>query len=740
MTSRDERRSRARAPADRARPRFFSRRWVRIVLALAATLGLYRALRKPLLLPKAPRPDDATYEQAKRVRIIRDTWGVPHVFGKTDADAAFGLAFAHAEDDFPLIQGVLAAANGKLSLLLLTKEALANDYYVSLVRIREQLDEQYMSLGADYRAVLEGYARGLNLYAYLHPEESDGRLFPITGHEVAAGFAHKVPLMFDIGKVLGAIASGPPKHAGTRLLSSREESRDESSAFPGSNAHAASAARSTDGIARLNVNSHQPWEGPVTWYEAQVASEEGWNMTGGLFPGAPLVLHGHNDHLGWAHTVNSPDLVDVYELKLDASHPGQYEIDGVWKPLEEKQAPITIDTGFFDVTVHRPVYWSQHGPVMKTDDGAWAIRYAGIGRALRAGEQWFRMNKSRDFTEWKAAMSMQAIPMFNTVYADREHTYFVYNASLPMRSDRYDWAAVLPGDETDAIWNDYLPFEALPHVQDPPSGFVQSCNSAPWKTTTGEGNPRLDAFSPTFGIETNVTNRSLRSLELFGGTAPISREDFVRFKWDRGYATTATVMKETLGPLLLYSPKTPAEKQALDVLRGWNGFCHETSKATTLAILTWRGVNPDQAGGSLTPMSVEKAFANAVTFLTVQFGRVDVPWGEVHRLRHGAVDLPLGACPDVMNGVNAKTVDNRLVGRQGDSYVLIAEFPAGPESRNATSTSIHQYGASSRKWSPHYSDQAPLFVKRTMKPAWRTPAELAAHTERAYRPGDLAPE
>lgn len=714
-----------------------ARRGLRIVLVVALVVGAWRVFRKPLFLPKAPRPDEGTYAQAKRVEIVRDTWGVPHVFGKSDADAAFGLAFAHAEDDFPLIQGVLAAANGRLSLLLLTKEALANDYYVALVRVREQLDEQYVSLAADYRAVLEGYAGGLNLYAHLHPEEADGRLFPITGREVAAGFAHKVPLMFDIGKVLGAIASGPPKHVGTRLLSSREERRDDASAFPGSNAHAVSAARSTDNVARLNVNSHQPWEGPVTWYEAQVVSEEGWNMTGGLFPGAPLVLHGHNDHLGWAHTVNAPDLVDVYELKIDAAHPGAYELDGSWRPLEEKQAAITIDTGFFDVTVHKPVYWSVHGPVMKTEDGAWAIRYAGIGRALRAGEQWFRMNKSRDFAEWKSAMSMQAIPMFNTVYADREHTYFVYNASLPVRREGYDWRAVLPGDKSDAIWNEYAPFTALPQVSDPPSGFVQSCNSAPWKTTTGEGNPRIEAFSPSFGIETNVTNRSLRSLELFGGDRPISREDFVRFKWDRGYSTNAAIMREVVGPLLLHSPKSVAERRALDVLRGWNGYCHETSKATTLAILTWRGVNPDQAGGPLTPTNVEKAFADAVLFLTVQFGRVDVPWGELQRLRHGTLDLPLGACPDVLNGVNARTDDNRLVGRQGDSYVLIAEMPASGEgNERARSTSIHQYGASNRKWSPHYSDQAPLFVKRTMKPTWRTRAELAQHTERAYHPGE----
>ena len=713
-----------------------ARRGLRALLLLAVVVGAWRVVRKPLFLPKPPRPDDATFEQAQRVRIVRDTWGVPHVFGKSDADASFGLAYAHAEDDFPLLQGVLAAATGRLSLLVLSEEALANDYYVALVRVREQLAEQYDALGADYRAVLEGYARGLNLYAFLHPTEADGRLYPLSGRDIAAGFAHKIPLMFDMNKVLGAIVSGPPKHVGARVLSQRdEEARREDSAFPGSNAHALAASRSTDGVARLNVNSHQPWEGPVAWYEAHVTSEEGWNMSGGLFPGAPIVLHGHNDHLGWAHTVNAPDLIDVYELTLDPTKPGTYELDGAALPLEEKQAPIAIDTGFFVFTAHKPVYWSKHGPVMKTDQGAWAIRYAGIGRALRAGEQWFRMNKANDLAQWKSAMRMQAIPMFNTVYADRETVYYVYNALLPMRHGGYDWRGVLPGNKSDAIWSEYLPFDALPHVEDPPSGFVQSCNSTPWKTTTGDANPRADAFSADFGIETNVTNRTLRSLALFGDGAKVSREDFLRFKWDRTYAADAAIRRQVLEPLRALVPADAAEREALELLGAWNGACDEGSAGATIAILTWRGVDPDAAGGNAVPRDAAPAFRTAVMWLTARFGKVAVPWGDVHRLRRGAVDLPLGGGPDVLNGVNARSVEDRLVGRQGDSLVLIVELP--PNATDAArSSSIHQFGASSRPSSPHYADQAPLFVRRELKPTWRTPAELGAHTERSYHPGE----
>lgn len=704
--------------------RFYRRRWFRVLAALVVITGLFRLVRRPLLIPKPPKPDAATYEHAKRVRIVRDTYGVPHVHGQTDADAAFGLAYANAEDDFPMIQGVLAASTGRLSLLRLSEQALANDYYVGLVRVREQVDEGYDALSPDYRSVIEAYARGLNLYAYLHPDEADGRLYPMSGRTIAAGFAHKIPLMFDLDKVLGELRSGGPRHAGEHLRTAENATREESG-FPGSNAHAVAPERSADHITRLNVNSHQPWEGPVAWYEAQVTSDEGWNMTGGLFPGAPIVLHGHNDYLGWAHTVNAPDLVDVYELTMSPTEPNRYLLDGKWVPLEEKPAPIPIDTGFFVFTAHEPVYWSEHGPVMKTEKGAWAIRYAGMGRALKTGEQWYRMNKAKSFAEWKAAMRMAAVPMFNTVYADVTQIAYFYNALLPKRAPGHDWKAILPGNEAALIWKDYVDFGDLPHVEHPPSGFVQSCNATPWKTTTGDANPNPEAYDPNFGIETTLTNRSARSLALFGGDAPITRDDFLRFKWDRRYARDSEMMKNVVEPLGAMTGDDPNERKALALLGGWDGLVGEEVVPATIAIVTWRRVKEG--------VELKSAFKASVQWLMTHYGRVDVPWGEVMRLRRGRVDLPLGGGPDLLNAVAAREADDHhLVGRQGDSLVVIVDFAPG----KTTSESIIQYGASNRPGSPHYADQAPMAVKRTLKPTWRTPEEQAAHTERAYHPGE----
>jgi acyl-homoserine-lactone acylase len=726
----------ARLPRRRLR----KKRVLVVMLVVVALLLGWSRVRRWLVLPKPPRPDAATFAQAERVRIVRDPWGVPHVRGKSDADAAFGLAYANSEDDWPTIQAVIAAAQGRLSLLFLSKTALANDYYVSLVRVKDQVAAEYDALDPAYRELLESYARGLNLYAWLHPEEADGRLFPLSGRDIAAGFAHKIPLMFDIGDSISAVTNGAPKHAGEKVLALSE--RDETRTFlPGSNAHAVAASRSADGVARLNVNSHQPWEGPVAWYEAQVTSDEGWNMTGGLFPGAPIVLHGHNDHLGWAHTVNTPDLVDVYELSLDPNQPDTYLVDGEPKALEVRQAPITIDTGIFDITVHKPVYWSIHGPVMKNErGGAYAFRYAGMGRALKAGEQWYRMNKARSFDEWKAAMRMQAIPMFNTVYADRENIFYVYNALIPVRRDpSLDWTTLVPGNRRELVWTEYLPFDELPQVENPSSGFVQNCNSTPFQTTTGEGNPRPEGFAKNTGIETDQTNRAARSLTLLGGDDPLTRADFLRMKWDQTYGPDAKIRRTVVKPLLAERPATTdAEREALDVLAEWNGVADPHSPGATIAILTWHRVDPKaSASRRETKLPLHEAFRDTVRFLLRAFGSVRVPWGEVHRLRRGTIDLPLGGGPDVINGIVAKAAPDRdrITAFQGDSFVMLVEF--GP--RETTSMSVHQYGASCRPTSPHYADQAPHAVKHELKPTLRKPDDLAAAKTISYRPGERHP-
>jgi acyl-homoserine-lactone acylase len=707
------------------RTRFF--RLARAAFVAAVLLTAWHFLRPSLRPPLAP-PDAATKKHLANVRIFRDTYGVPHIFGKTDADAAFGLAWAHAEDDFKTVHAVMAASKGQLGYVLFDQRAPLLDYYAALVRAQQQAREDYPKLAPDTRAVLEGYARGLNHYAYTHPAEADARIFPITGKDLASGFVHKLSIMVNVPGALETLGEGAPKKTGDAHASLDHDRKS----FPGSNAHAVHRARSADDVTRLNVNSHQPWEGPVAWYEAQVVSEEGWNMTGGTFPGAPVILHGHNEHLGWAHTVNFPDVVDVFDLTVDPAHPDSYLLDGAWVPFQTTEAALTFDTGLADVTVTRKVQWTEHGLALELNGRTYAVRYAAMDRGVFAAEQWYRMNKAHSLEAWNAAMAIHAIPMFHTVYADRDNIQYLYNARLPVRVAGPDYSKVLPGDRRDVIWQGYLPFEKLPRVVNPPSGFVQACNSAPWVATVGEGNPTADG---SYGIETVVTNRTRRSLELLGTDEKVDRALFEKVKWDRKFHPESDMFKLAVTPALaaLGDGANADEKKAVELLRGWDGEAREDSAAATLAILTFKALVKDVRSKTDPRLTdAGEAVRDALAYLKQGFGRVDVPLGEVQRLRRGNVDLPLGGGPELLNAIYSDRVDGRLVGTQGDSYVLLVEF--GPS--GASSRSLHVYGASSREESKHYNDQASLFAQQKLKPTWRTKEELRAHLEREYAPGE----
>ena len=187
-----------------------------------------------------------------------------------------------------------------------------------------------------------------------------------------------------------------------------------------SNVMAVGPQRSSDGFTRLWINTHQPWEGPVSWYEAHLVSEEGWDFYGALFPGSPVPLIGHNTFLGWSHTVNEPDLIDVYKLTTNKLNEDQYWFEGYWKDLEVRNVEIKVKiVGPFSWTFNRAVKSSIHGPVLEFDHGSYALRISSV-KDLRFIEQWYRMGKSKNITEFKEAMKIHAIPMFNTGYADRD--------------------------------------------------------------------------------------------------------------------------------------------------------------------------------------------------------------------------------------------------------------------------------------------------------------------------------
>jgi penicillin amidase/acyl-homoserine-lactone acylase len=287
-----------------------------------------------------------------------------------------------------------------------------------------------------------------------------------------------------------------------------------------------------------------------------------------------------------------------------------------------------------------------------------------------------------------------------------------------------------------------VPFDRLPQVLNPAAGFVQNSNSTPFQTTVGPGNPDRDDFSPTMSIETEMTNRALRALELFGADESITFDEFVSYKYDMTYSTQSDIPRYVQTIIDAPLPDDPDIQQAVELLSGWDLRVDPDSPATGLVILTLHylyendvGIKPSALVGREVPEDgLLQALQQAVQTLKTEHGRLDVPWSQVNRLQRGVVDLGLGGGPDVLHSVYGRLEDGRFIGFQGDSYVLLVAWDAAGDVR---SLSIHQYGSATLdESSPHYADQAALFARRELKPVWFDEADIRANLEREYQPGE----
>ncbi len=694
-----------------------------IIKGVGALLALLVIAATTVLLldvPNRPAKADLALLVAKAdqydVRIRRDRWGVPHILGRRDADAAFGLAFAHSEDDFGTIQQVALATRGALA----AEEGLGaapGDYIVALLEVWKTVDAGYATLPVDVRAVLEGYADGVNYYAATHPGEVAPGLLPLTGKDIAAGFVFKTPFFYGLDGEL-------------RKLNDREPDP-----LPkGSNGVAVAPARSPDGATRLLVNSHQPYTGPVAWYEAVVQSGEGWHVAGGFFPGSPFMLHGHNAHLGWANTVNNPDLIDVYRLVINPANKNQYRLDGQWKDFERSEAKLRVKLwGPFRWTVKRPVLRSVHGPVLETKSGLYALRYAGMGEARQPLQYW-RLNRAANLGEWQAAMALQALPSINYIYADKAGNIgYVYNGLFPNRREGVDWSGVLPGDRSDLVWEGYRPFAQVPQLWNPASGLVFNANNTPYQSTAlGDGmDPRL--YPLTMGVQTNMTNRAWRLTETYAADPVISAEDFRAYKFDLAYSRKSE-LAGVMAEIAKLDPGGDADLAAAKaLLAGWDLRTDRDSRAAALGVMTALAVINGRAGDG-PKVSAGEALAAAIKTLRTGFGRIDPTWGEVNRIRRGDVDLPIDGGPDILRAVYGKPeADGRLTGVAGDTYIM---FVTWDRAGNLSSESIHQFGAGAeRPTSKHYADQVALFAAMKTRPVLFTETQLAGKVVEDYRPG-----
>ena len=687
--------------------------WALLALVLAALIGLM-TWEGFAADPPAPPP-----ARAYTAEIVRDEWGVPHIYGETDADAAYGVAVAHAEDDFFTLQDVLAMTRGRYGAIA-GADGAKFDYVLHLLDARGTVAREYGKLQPATRALLDAYATGLNDFAAQHPGEVKlAGLFPVDGKDVATGFALRQPFFFGLDNAIGPLITGEEgdPEPGPQLSGPLPAGEDAENA--GSNAFAIAPERSGDGVTRLVSNSHQPWRGGVAWYELTVESGEGWHFAGANFPGSPFPFLGHNRDLGWTNTVNHPDMIDIYKLTLDEGGT-RFLLGGKWLPLMEETVTLPVRFGPLVLPIRRTVWRSVHGPVIKNDQGAFAVRYGGMGSIAQL-DAYHALNKAKSYAEWKAILARRAIPSTNFVYADKAGNIALwYNAAIPQRPAGPDWRTVLPGDRSALIWDALVPFEGLPHYENPGSGFVFNANNAPFVAAGRGDDLSPEAFDPIWGIETKMTNRAYRAARLLEATDPIGRAELEAIKYDTGWEREGYVKATLDGIAALDLRDEPRLREAQRILARWDLTSDGRGRADALALLIMRKPMGDSYNGRpLTPPRELLEFA--VDHLMTHFGRLDPPLQHLLRLRQGTVDLPLDGGSDTLRASTLWDYDDdgRLSVRHGDSFLMFVEWAPG---RRVRSESIQPFGAATtRPRSPHYADQAPLFVQHKLKPVyfWR---------------------
>ena len=689
-----------------------------------------------LSTPKAKKlNENEIFDAASKydARIIRDTYGVPHIFGETDADATFGFGYAHAEDDWETIQDVLISARG-MSSKYKGRATVATDYLFDLFKVKEAVERKYDThINTDTKAVIKAYADAINLFGLENKDRVLDGVLPVTEADIVAGFTWATPFFYRLDGQLEDLFTSENKPEVSPWQQQSNMNLPE--AVRGSNGFAIAPIRSDDKHTRLMVNSHQPMNGPYAWYEAHVVSKN-MNFAGATFPGTPILVQGVSPDLGWTQTVNAPDLVDIYSLEVDnVNRPTQYKLDGKWNKFEKSWSTFRVKIwGPFSFPIIRSIIWSAHGPVLKTPTGVYAIRFSGL-QEVGAIQQWYDMSKAKNIDEWKKAISQNGVLSFNITYADKEGNIGeVYNARMPKRIEGVDWTKHLPGNTSELIWDKYLSTDKLPQLWNPSCGWLFSANSTPFKITDPVCNNNRSDYSNTMGIEERFTNRARRSLALFSSDSEISESDLLKYRADTFYDTNSELMN-LVKFLVNTVTKDPLVIEAQQVLNEWDGDTKKESRGAALAVITgMRTLGYEYIKNEQEPIEM---LIKTAKELKERYGRIDPQWGEINRIQRGDYDLPLDGAPDILraiyadrDGISKNGVMNAFA---GDTHIMYADWDTEGV---LDLKSIHQYGSATLdSSSEHYDDQVEMFTNGEYKNMPMYLEDVLKVKTRDYRPG-----
>jgi acyl-homoserine-lactone acylase len=684
------------------------------------------------------------------VEVVRTAHGVPHIRAKNLRAAGYALAWVQLEDyGLPAAQDVLEAS-GRWATVD-GYQRVESDFVVQ--RQRDKTAKNYHLLSKDVREVYEGFAAGINRYIELYRENFPANM-PHDFNAVDVAATELIPP--SLRKIRLFLNRMNPQPNAPQQQNAEGDSADE-----GSNAWAFAPSRTKSGKAILLRNPHLQWN--AGYYEAHMTVPGVIDFYGDFRIGGPFtVIGGFNKDLGWATTNNAQDLDEFYALDVDPKLHDHYLIDGKSVALTRELRTVTFRNGDGLSSETREFWSTQFGPVVHRANGKiYILKFAGDGE-YRAGEQFLRMMRASSLKEWKDAMKMRARATSNFTYADRAgNIYFIWNAILPQLPNKpVDDLTAVPVSKSSEIWSKYVPFESLPQFENPPGGYVHNENSSPHYTNIRGKVVTQNAF-PNFEPP-RLSLRSQLALQLIGGDEKFSLEDVVRLKHSYRMLLADRVKNDLIAAVRATNPVGDVAN-ALQMIERWDNTASPESRGSVLFEIWWLeysgfkpGVTsliPDDKrfakvwsvddpyntprGLADTARAVE-SFKWAIDETKRLYGSYDVAWGDVHRVRRGKVDVPVGGCGNETGCFRTlgftRDRDDKLAASVGDGWILAVEFGDTPRA-----FSVLAYGESRLPNSPWFSDQAEMFAKGELKPVAFTERDINAQAVVRFHPGEAPP-
>lgn len=693
--------------------------------------------------------------QAKQVSIIRDTWGIPHIYGKTDADAVFGFLYAQCEDDFNRVEMNYITATARLAEVE-GEAKLYHDLRTRLFYDTLQAISIYKESPAWLKRLCDGFADGVNYYLHTHPDVKP---------KLLTRFQPWMPFLFSEGSIGGDLESISVNRLkefyGSGEMVLEPEEVDHNPEPRGSNGFAIAPSRSASGNALLLINPH------TSFYfrpEVHVNSEEGLNAYGAVTWGQFFVYQGFNEHCGWMHTTSQADVKDEYLEIIEKRNDSLFYRHGVSsKPVTAKKIKIAYRDGDKKSYKEFTARYTHHGPVIAKRDEQW-ISISMMVEPLKALTQSYQRTKSQDLEDYKKTMELKANSSNNTVFADSKGNIAYWHGNfIPKRNLSYDWTKPLDGSDPGTDWLGLHEVSEIVHSYNPPNGWIQNCNSTPF-TLAGKDSPDENNY-PNYMAPDAQNARGINAERVLQRESSLTLGRLIAAANDPYLAGF-----EELIPALISAYEACTDNQLVGKLRepmallsSWDKNYGIKSVPTTLAVY-W-GQELRQAISTRIPLGSDQlsiihfmatqssederldAFEKILDELQLDFGTWVVGWGEINRFQRltGNIteeysdfkpSLPVGSTSSFWGSLAAFGSrkfpgTNKMYGYVGNSFVAVVEF--GKDGVKAKS--VLAGGNNNNPSSKHFKDQAELYSQGKFKDVWFYKKDVVKHAERTYHPG-----